>query len=95
MQPRQMRAVIFRDGEVWAAQCIDHDIAVQGPTIAELHHRLALTVELERQHTLRERGTEFAGIGPAPAYYVEMYEKAAGDFRPARDEAHMDMRLAA
>jgi len=70
----EIRVVIFRDAEMWAAQCLEYDIGTQAATLSELHTRLELTLRAELKESIERRGEAFTGIDPAPARYHQMWE---------------------
>jgi hypothetical protein len=78
----QIRTVVFREEDLYIAQCIDFDIATQAPDIDTLLDRLELTVEAECALS-SDRGEEpFSRIPPAPNYFHKLWEK--GSFQITR-----------
>lgn len=77
-----IRAVMFREGDMWVAQCLEYDIGAQGKDLADLAKRLALTIELERSESINRLGKPFAGIDPAPERFHEMWERRTGQYHP-------------
>jgi predicted RNase H-like HicB family nuclease len=74
MKAIRIRAVVFKEGGWWCAQCLEHDIATQAKTIddlkAEIERVLTIHVELAL-----ERGQEpFSILPPAPDRYFQMYD---------------------
>ncbi len=67
-----MRVVLFREGDYWLAQGLEHDIGVQGEHLKDVLVRLRLALEHE---AWRE-------TGPAPAYFQVLWDCRAGDYRP-------------
>ncbi len=70
-----IRAVIFQEGDLWVAQCLDYDIGAQAHDLETVRHRLGVAVEIERRTSMEVYGTEFDGIDRAPARFFEMWEK--------------------
>jgi hypothetical protein len=69
-----LRAIIFREGDVYVAQCLEYDIATQAPDIDSVIDRLELTIEAEFAHC-GHNGTEpHKAITPAPNYYHDLWE---------------------
>jgi hypothetical protein len=72
----QVRAVLLEEGDWWAAQCLEYDIAAQAPS------RAALVLELQRvliAHITvsRELGREpFKNLPKAPQRYWDMFDAA-------------------
>ena len=79
----QMRAILFKESEnLWCAQCLEHDIAVQASSeddlIPELISVLAAYVEL----AIEKGSKPFADIPPAPAHFFKMIESARETQKP-------------
>jgi predicted RNase H-like HicB family nuclease len=78
MEPKNvsLRVVIFKSGEWWVGQCLEHDIVAQAKTVN------SLTYELERAivaHIViaEENGFQpVETIPPAPQRYWKMFEAA-------------------
>jgi hypothetical protein len=87
----KMRVVIFQDGDVWIAQCLEHDISAQGIDFQSAMRRLTATVAAESRHTQEGGGDEFAGIDPAPEFFHRMFEATENSLHAD----HMEFRVAA
>lgn len=74
----QLRVVIFRDGDAWAAQCLEYDIGAQGSSVREVQDRLLVAIHAERDFTESQHGEAFKGISPAPPYIQRMWDAQAG-----------------
>lgn len=72
MNEKIMRVVIKKEGDLFVAQCLEHDICSQGNTIDELMERLVGTVRLECE----ERDGDLDDIEPAPDLYHEIWDNA-------------------
>jgi hypothetical protein len=83
----RIRAILFREGDLWVGQCIEYDIGAQAKTLTELHKKLELTVLFELQESLNRHGVPFKGIRSAPSSFADMWNKQSGEFRPASDVA--------
>lgn len=70
-----IRAIVFREGGLYVAQCLELDISAQASDIDAVLDRLELTIEAERAMSLDKGGEEFDGICPAPNYFHELWEK--------------------
>ena len=82
------RIVVYRDGDTWIAQCLEHDIAAQAHDLRELQHRMSVALEAERQETLTRFGEEFSGIDPAPQEFFDMYEECTGTYTPRGEDQY-------
>lgn len=89
-----IRVVVYQDGDVWAAQCLEYDIGAHGKDVSEASARLHVAIEAERQESLNRNGAEFAGISRAPDKFFRMYDGCAGKLQPAFD-GNYDMALCA
>ena len=70
-----IRAIVFKEGDLYIAQCLEYDICVQGATISALLDRLDLTVEAEFD-TCRSVGKSPRElICQAPNYYHTLWEQ--------------------
>lgn len=90
----EMRAVLFRDGDMWVAQCLEHDIGSQGNSLEEVITRLHVAINAERMESLERNKVEFAGIPAAPDRYHKLWHKQAGRFVPGRDSEMSNVDLA-
>ena len=85
----ELRVVVFKDGDVYVAQCLEHDICAQAADIKSLRDRIDAAVDAEREYA-RALGKNLSeSVAPAPKYFFEMWDKSWG--------AHQDsgeMRLA-
>jgi hypothetical protein len=86
-----IRVIAYREGGVWVAQCIEHDIAAQGADFQTAMRRLTATVNAECEHTLEKHGQRFANIDPAPKKFEHMFDAAEQSLQ-ARN---MEWRIAA
>lgn len=72
----RVRAVVFPDGHLWVAQCLEVDLAISSRRREELpklvRNQLLAQAELDRQ-----RGrAPFSGSRPAPAVFHCLYEES-------------------
>jgi len=76
MPEYRIRAVAFRRGDWWVAQCLEYRLATQTKALEDLPHELERLLSVQIKSSL-DRGTEpFAGFSPAPPRYWQMYERA-------------------
>lgn len=69
-----MRVLIRSDEGLFVAQCLEHDICVQGADVDQLKDRLEKTIELERA----ARGGTLDGIAPAPEAFHNIWNQSQG-----------------
>lgn len=84
-----LRVVIFKDGDLWIAQALEHDICARATDLKKLKARFGTVVHLEREHSKRNNKDPFAGIDPAPKHFFDLWEERSG-FVQKQD----DMQLA-
>lgn len=96
--PEKLRIVAFKDGEAWAAQCLEYDIAAQAADFDTLVRNMNCAILIEAQHTLDTRGERFKGIDPAPSHFEAMFESVSAQVCPASEPplvSETDFRIAA
>lgn len=81
-----LRILVSKDGDMFVAQCLEHDIAVQAEDIATLEKRLIATIEAECG-----MGT-VCNIPAAPEEFHAMWDSAR-ELQSTVDNA--EVRLAA
>ena len=74
---KEVRVVVFREEDMYVAQCLEFDIATQAPDIEGVLDRLDLTIEAECQMSKEATGEPFSGIPPAPVYFHHLWEKGS------------------
>ncbi len=82
MSTNQISIVVFQDGDIWVAQCLEYDIGAQAESLEKLYERLSDVIEAERAESLNRHGQEFVGVPEAPERFRKLYEKRAGRFLP-------------
>ena len=87
---QSIRVIAFRDGGLWAAQCLEYDIGVQAHDLDTLQIRLMVAIGAELQTSVERGGAPFAGIEPAPEHFHQLWERRSGAFTPARPPAIKD-----
>jgi hypothetical protein len=98
MPKYRIRAVVFREGEHWVAQCLEYSYAIQARELRDLPRELgeclAAQILVSRQMGLEP----FEGFEPAPRRFWELYERANPLSEPVEataSGAQVQMRLAA
>ncbi len=71
----QLRVVVYREGDMYIAQCLELDIATQARDLDTLLERLDLTIDAECAASTERGETPFKGIAPAPNYFHGLWEK--------------------
>jgi hypothetical protein len=70
-----IRAIVFREGDFYVAQCLELDISTQARDLDAVLERLDLTIEAECAMCIERGQKPFEGICAAPNYYHELWEK--------------------
>ena len=87
-----IRILVFKDGDMYVAQCLEYDIAACASTMKELRNDILGTIECYRQESVDRSGNPFQGIDPAPQDLHKMWDEAE-KFQEGAN--HHDMALAA
>lgn len=74
-----IRVIAFQEGDVWCAQCLEHDIAVQAIDIPNLRDALKQAFIDQIQISLDLGVEPFSNIPPAPQAFYRIYDRAAKD----------------
>lgn len=67
---KQLRVIIFKDGDLFIAQCLEYDVAAQGRTEEEAQERLEVALRAEAREA-KEAGKT---LDPAPAMFHAIYQ---------------------
>jgi hypothetical protein len=70
-----LRAVVFKSGDFWVGQCLEHDIAAQAKTINELPYQLQRAIVGHVVIAIEHKMEPFENVPPAPARFERMFEK--------------------
>ena len=85
-----IRVLLSKEGEHWVAHCLEYDIGAQARDLGELRKRLLIGIRAERDESLRRHGKPFAGVGPAPRHFHDLWLRRAGEFKPMHPAAVPD-----
>ncbi len=95
MPEYRIRAVVFKEGDWWVAQCLEYDFAAVSKDLEELPGELEWAVTAQIEISL-ERGIQpFHGYSPAPRRFWEMFERAETRLEPSATNPSIETRLAA
>lgn len=67
-----IRVVVLNEGDVFYGQCLEYDVAAQADSVEELKGFLRVALRAEAE-LAAESGRTLADIGPAPAFYHDLY----------------------
>ena len=79
---RKIHAVVFREDELWIAQCLEYDFVSCAEELEDLPGELMRQIRGQIRVELEAGKEPFADFGKAPAKYWEMYRRG-----------HLDPRL--
>jgi hypothetical protein len=71
----RLRVLVLKENRTWVAQCIDYDIAAQGTSIPDALKCFEQTVLAQISINIEDGKAPFEGIGPAPEWYAQQYER--------------------
>jgi hypothetical protein len=69
-----IRVIVFKENDLWVAQCLEYDIGAQAADIDTLNERLKTVLKSEIKESVERNGKPFAGIGPAPQRFELMWK---------------------
>lgn len=87
-----IRVLVIKDGDSFAAQCLEYDLCTQGGSPEEALARMDCLLEIEASERLREFGVEFGGLDSAPAGFHKMWAKAE---RPSSTHSSYEVAFSA
>jgi hypothetical protein len=72
-----VNAILIQQADgTWSAQCLQYDIAAHAKTIPDLDYELQRVLISHIAISLELKQEPFAGIGPAPQVFWDMFERA-------------------
>ena len=73
--PQNIRVLIFKDGDLWIAQCLEYDIAVQAKNLNELKEKFIGTINVHITSSIENNEIPFMNIPKTPDEFWELYHK--------------------
>lgn len=77
-----LNILFVKDGQDWSAQCLEYDLAGQGPTIKDAMVELQNIIVSEVAYSLLRNKPMLDGIPAAPQYYWKLFEGGASVVPP-------------
>ena len=68
-----IRAVIFKEGDWWVGQCLEHDIAAQAKTPKDLAYEIQRSIIGHIMVSKQEGLTPFKNLPKAPEKYWQLF----------------------
>jgi predicted RNase H-like HicB family nuclease len=75
LQRTKIRAVLFREGEWWVAQCLEYDIAAQAKSVKDLVYEFQRALVGHIVVSLQEGLKPFATLPKPPKRFLAMFEE--------------------
>jgi hypothetical protein len=88
----RIRAVVFRAGEWWVAQCLEYDLATQARRLEDLPRELRRLLNVQILASLESGIEPFEGFSKAPTRFWKMYENAKSKVESVERET-LDVKL--
>lgn len=83
-QSDAIKVLIFKDNDLFIAQCLEYDIAVQGETLKELEERLVCTLLDYVALSIENREPPFSHVPRTPKEFWDLFKKANRLEKPLR-----------
>lgn len=80
--PKELRAVVYRRGDWWIAQCLEHDVTTAAKDLDDLHHELDRVIVGHFLIASKTGSEPFAGLSRAPERFFQMWEEARTSVEP-------------
>ncbi len=75
----KLSVLLLQEGRAWVAQCLEHDLCVQGESDAEAKERFAEVLGLQLADDILSGREPLSGIPRAPKTYWKMYLTGKAD----------------
>ena len=72
-----LRIVVYKEDEVFVAQCLEYDICTQAADRSTLRDRMDCLIDLEVQE-MQEKGQE---LDPAPERFHNMWDQGSRSYK--------------
>jgi len=97
MPEYRIRAVIFKEGEHWIAQCLEYRYAIQTRQLEDMPRELTRCLTWMIRLALEAGDEPFKGYTPAPRRYWEMFARATPlpQIAAPSSEPDVELRIAA
>lgn len=63
---KDLKVVIFKEADQWVAQCLDHDVCVQGPDLDTVRSRMEVALKAE---------SPLDKLPKAPEHFFKMWDR--------------------
>ena len=84
-----LRVLFKRASQMWVAQCLEHDLAAQGPSLETARIAFERTLAAQVQLDLSRGLAPLAGIPPAPQEYFQIFAEAEFQVQPLQEQGSL------
>ncbi len=88
-----LRVIVYPEGELFIAQCLEMDIATQARDIPTLLERLDLTIDAECSMSREMNEEPWNRIAPAPNYFHDLWEKRSVTLTHLHVPVHQHLKV--
>lgn len=97
IRAKEIRFVVFREGDQWVAQGLEFDIGAQARTLQEIRCRIPVLLQCELEESIARYGTPFSGLDVAPRYFYKAWAARSSECMPLHTvnipDIHVDIAL--
>lgn len=88
-----LRVIVYPEGDMYIAQCLEADIATQAHDIPTLLERLDLTIDAECAMSRERNQQPFENVAPAPNYFQDLWEKRSVTLKHVHIPVHQHLQI--
>lgn len=75
-QSKELHVLVFKDDDLWIAQCLEYDIAVQARTIEELEENFVCSIIAHVMSSIEDKEAPFSTLPETPKEFWDMFQRA-------------------
>lgn len=79
-----LRIVAFKEGDIWVAQCLEHDVCAQASDLDTVRSRIEMALQAE---------SPLESLPQAPAHFFELWDRKS-DFKKNGKSDGMEYEMA-
>lgn len=88
-----IRTVVYREGDVYVAQCLEYDISTQASDLDTLLERIDLAIDAECAMCADMGLPPLEGIAPAPNYFHDLWDKRSVSLTKITTPVHQHLTV--
>ena len=81
---KTIRIIAFKEGEIWVAQCLEHDVSAQAADLDTVRARIEVAIQAE---------SPLDQLPQAPAHFFELWDRKS-DFNKSGNSNGVDYEMA-